>query len=109
MLMKIDFSKYENGNHAPDSQQERIHFLITKLREYKSLPVKEMYSLMPVLWEVEKKCKIYDAENDIPGVNYIIEILKELEAEHFQPEKRNNFIPVNKIDNKDYDELSFYV
>jgi len=88
----IDLGQYEGKDYAHDSQEERITFLIQKLREYKKLPAREMKKIMPALWEVEQKCKLYNVNHDIPAMNYIIEILKALEAEYFADNTRNDFI-----------------
>lgn len=100
---RINLAQYEDQKHEPDSQEERISFLIDRLRNYKKGPTKEMEKIMPALWEVQKKCEEYDEKQNLPKTNYIIEIIKALEAEHFNPELRNNVEPLSK--DSQYDEI----
>lgn len=90
---QIDLSAYSNSRHPLGSQGERIDFLIHKLREYKNLPAKEMRKVIPMLWEVQQQCEAYNRQHGLPTINYIMEILKALEIEHFSNVHRHDSCP----------------
>lgn len=104
--LTLDLSQYEGKQHKPDSQEERISFLITTLRAYNRRSSKELQSVMPMLYEVQQHCKDYDAHHHLVEVNYILEIIKALEAEYFNSEIRYTFT-TNVVVSADYscDEL----